>query len=107
MAMLPPIVNPPAPIVEATVVEVALNVPNVGDDVETRTPLALTAVSELIGRDDSVVLPETVSAVSVPTDVSEELTMVEPSVVPERTVVPLICRAVVALIVGATKDVPK
>ena len=44
---------------------------------------------------------------SVPTVVREEETMVEPRVVPLRTVVPFICKAVVALMVGATKEVPK
>ena len=69
MAKVPPMVRPPAPMVEAMVVLVAKKAPKVGVEVETTTPLPLTANMELIGKADSVVLPETDRAVKVPREV--------------------------------------
>ena len=52
-------------------------------------------------------LPDQVPEVIVPTDVKDEAVIVEPKVEPLKTVVLLICKAVVALMVGAITEVPK
>ena len=48
MAMLPDIFNPPAPMVEANVVEVALKLPNVGVLVATIPPVPFVERMELM-----------------------------------------------------------
>ena len=70
MAMLPDMLRPPAPMVEASVVEVAVKFPNVGVVVETKFPEELVDIRELTATPERLrvfkyELPETVRAVEL------------------------------------------
>ena len=52
-------------------------------------PVAITPVAFRVTPEPTTVCPETVSAPNVPTLVNEELTILDPRVVAERTSVPL------------------